>query len=370
MGDHMTIMRRAATMLLAFAGTGFALAAHAAELPKFADLQTGWTTIAPGGETACATGTPYSFHVKPGEGADAEKLLIFLNGGGACWTGDHCGIETEPTPYFASADIPENTPQDRTGIFDLDNAANPVANWTQVFAPYCTGDVHLGNRDVTYTNAAGTEVTIRHRGRKNAEAVLAWVYANIEKPERILVAGSSAGAIATPLYAADVADHYPDTDIIAYADGAGGYRDATISGLIENWGFWEDAPDWTDGIGRETATFEDIDRAAMAHAPRIRFAEYDSAYDAVQEMFLRLLGNEERLYPLLQKNRDELAEANPSFRAYTARGTEHTLLRYDRFYTYEEEGVTTRDWLANLIAGEEVESVTCGEPEVCETTLE
>lgn len=162
-----------------------------------------------------------------------------------------------------------------------------------------------------------------------------------------------------------MADNYPDTDIIAYADGSGGYRDAAIAGLIETWGFWNDAPEWTAGIDRDTATFEDIDRAAAAHAPQMRFAEYDSAYDAVQEMFLRLLGNEERLYPLLQKNRDELAEAIPSFRAYTARGTEHTLLRYDRFYTYEEEGVTTRDWLASLIAGEEIESVGCGEPEVC-----
>lgn len=369
----MSFTRRAATTLLALAGAALALAiapAGAAELPKLADLDAGWTAMEPGSETACATGTPYSFHVKPGQGADAKKLMIFLNGGGACWTGDHCDIETEPTPYFASADIPENTPQDRTGIFDLENPENPVTNWTQVFAPYCTGDVHLGNRDVIYTNTDGKEVTIRHRGRKNVQAVLDWVYANVESPERILVAGSSAGAIATPVYAADVADHYPDTDIVAYADGAGGYRDATIAGLIENWGFWDGAPDWTDGIGRETATFEDIDRAAMAHAPRIRFAEYDSAYDAVQEAFLRLLGNEERLYPLLQRNRDELAEAIPSFRAYTARGTEHTLLRYDRFYTYEEEGVTARDWLASLIAGEEIESITCGEPETCEASPE
>ena len=36
---------------------------------------SGWTTIEPGGETSCATGTPYEFHVRPGKGEDAEKLL-------------------------------------------------------------------------------------------------------------------------------------------------------------------------------------------------------------------------------------------------------------------------------------------------------
>lgn len=51
---------------------------------------TSWKTIEPGGETSCATGTPYAFHVRPGEGADAAKLLIFLSDGGTCWTGEQC----------------------------------------------------------------------------------------------------------------------------------------------------------------------------------------------------------------------------------------------------------------------------------------
>src|SRR5690606_33626920 len=107
-GDRMTSTYRAAAMLPALAVASFAWTASAAEMPKLADLEPGWTAMEPGGETACALGTPYSFHVKPGEGADAKKLLIFLNGGGACWTGDQCDIESEPTPYFFSADIPEN----------------------------------------------------------------------------------------------------------------------------------------------------------------------------------------------------------------------------------------------------------------------
>lgn len=325
----------------------------------------GWTTIKPGGETSCATGTPYSFHVKPGEGADAEKLFLFLNGGGACWAGDLCMPESEPSAYVPYADVPANDPRGQKGVFDLAHPENPISSWTHVYASYCTGDVHIGNRDVAYKTSAGDELTIRHRGRTNVEAVLAWVYENVKAPERIIVAGSSAGAVAAPLYAAEVAHHYPAAEIIALADGAGGYRDENVTGLIENWGFWDGAPEWTAAINREAASFQDIDRAAAAHAPQMRVTEFDTAYDSVQEMFLKLLGNDAPLYPLLQKNRDELADAIKGFQSYTARGTAHTLLRYDWFYSFEEEDVRTVDWLRALAEGEEVESITCGEPEMC-----
>lgn len=349
-----------------------AFAATLTGLPACAEESadaSGWTTIEPGGETSCATGAPYEFHVKPGRGEDAEKLLVFLNGGGACWNGNQCSLDEEPTPYVPFAKIDDNDPRKAGGIFDEDNPENPLKNWTQVFAPYCTGDVHLGNRDVTY-DSWKEEFTIRHRGRTNVEAVLDWVYENVKAPERIIVAGSSAGAIAAPFYGAEVANHYGDAEIIALADGAGGYRDPEIAGLIENWGFWEGAPEWVSDIDRETASFEAIDEAAAKHAPKMRVVEYDAAYDSVQEMFLRLLGNEERLYPLLQKNRDELGEKIPGFESYTARGTAHTILRDDWLYTYEEEGVRMVDWLKALADGKDVESVSCGEPETCETAPE
>ena len=38
----------------------------------------------------------------------------------------------------------------QTGIFNLDNPANPFADYTVVFAPYCSGDVHIGASDTVY----------------------------------------------------------------------------------------------------------------------------------------------------------------------------------------------------------------------------
>ena len=129
-------------------------AAEAAPAPAEAATPAAraWTTIAPGGDTLCATGTPYTFHVREG---DASRVMIFLNGGGACWSGDLCDLNTEPTPYTPFAGMDSNDPASMGGVFDAANPGNPFAGWTQVFVSYCTGDAHLGARDVDYPASAG-----------------------------------------------------------------------------------------------------------------------------------------------------------------------------------------------------------------------
>lgn len=339
----------------------FAVPVSAQGLPALDTLEPGWTTVAPGGETSCALGTPYEFHVKPGR---KDRLFVFLNGGGACWNGNQCSLEEEPTPYIPTAQIEHNDPRQLKGVFDETRDENPLKEWTQVFVSYCTGDVHLGYRDATY-DSWKEEFTVHHRGRANTRAVLDWVYANVAAPERVFVAGSSAGGIAAPWYAVEIAQHYPDAAISVLGDGAGGYRDAAVAGLMENWGFWEDAPDWIMQ-GGTPASFEDIWIRAAKAEPRLTLAQFDNAYDDVQEMFLKLLGTETRLHPLVEANRKDLDGAIPGFRSYVAGGTSHTLIRYNRLYTYEVGGMKAADWFRALAEGEEMESVTCGEAAACE----
>lgn len=148
-------------------------------------------------------------------------------------------------------------------------------------------------------------------------------------------------------------------------DGAGGYRDPAVAPLMEHWGFFDDAPVWvTDG--RTPGTFEEIWHRASIAAPNLTLAQFDNAYDAVQEMFLKLLGTEARLYRLIEANRSDLAATIPGFRSYVAGGTPHTLIRFDRLYTYEVEGVKATDWLRALAEGGPVESVSCGSAAACE----
>ena len=60
-------------------------------------LEPGWNVIEPGGDTVCSDGTPYKFFVRPGA---ADKLMVYFQGGGACWTGGTCDPDLKPTYYI------------------------------------------------------------------------------------------------------------------------------------------------------------------------------------------------------------------------------------------------------------------------------
>lgn len=333
----MTIKRRASLLASCALALGIG-AAQAAE---------GWTEVHPGGETQCATGTPYSFHTRR---TSSSNLLIFFNGGGACWNGVLCDPSSEPTPYVPATSMSHNKAASHSGLFDLDNPENPVRDWNMVFVGYCTGDVHLGSQTVTYDKPDGSRVEIAHQGFANASAALDWTYEAVEAPETVFVAGSSAGSIAAPFYASLIADHYPDARIVQLGDGAGGYAGDGPGGLLEAWGFLKiagqafgDAP---------LSGFNSIYQAAKAAHPDMLLAHYDAASDKVQNDFSALLGDEGRLPDTLWANRADLSASIEDFTSFTAGGDVHTILRSPLLYTYRIGNTRFVDWLRAYLDGD------------------
>jgi hypothetical protein len=331
------------------------------EVARLDDLQPGWNTIAPGGETTCSDGSPYQFVVRA---ANPAKLLVYFQGGGACFDGRTCDPDRDPsyTVNLSSLD-----PGGLNGIFAFDHPENPFGDSSAVIVPYCTGDVHLGDRDEVYQAPAARghashPVTVRHRGATNARAVLDWTYAHFLRPESIFVTGSSGGAIPSPFYTHEIAQRYPDARIAQLGDGAGGYRGAAASGLHDQWRLLEvlsGLEEFAQMPPREFS-FEKLYAAVARRHPRITFAEYDTAEDSVQLRFLRLAGvNSTRLLPLLRANYADIKESVDNFRTFLAGGDLHTILARPQFYTYAANGVRVRDWVAALAAGEPVSDVEC-----------
>ncbi|MCL4255018.1 MAG: hypothetical protein KJ043_14735 [Anaerolineae bacterium] len=150
------------------------------DMPAFADLPAGeWTQIATGGDTICMYDTPYSFFVRPAS-EPTDKLMVYFEGGGACWDGFTCGAIGQ----FASQFEVGEEPPASFGMFDFENEANPVTDYNTVFVPYCTGDIHGGDEVVTFDvpkeqlGVDFDEITVHFNGRKNSQAVLDWVYDN------------------------------------------------------------------------------------------------------------------------------------------------------------------------------------------------
>jgi len=324
-------------------------------------LPAGWSSFAPGGDTTCSDGSPYRFFVRPG---DPSKLMVFFQGGGACWTRETCDPAGRPT---YTVNIAEDYTPYPFGAFNFHNPDNPFKDYSVVMAPYCTGDVHLGASDTVYppTEEGAQPLTIRHQGRANAQAVLDWTYANVPDPEQVFVTGSSAGAIPSPFYASLIADQYPSARIAHLGDGAGGYRrmngDARPD---ESWGtfdFINQEPGFAD-LKPDGFNYEQLYIAAARAHPDILFAEFDAAEDAVQKRFLAIGGSKDvQLVEALTANHADILAAVPNFRAFIAGGSSHTILRRPEFYSYGANGTSVRDWVAALAAYEQVANVSCSD---------
>ena len=118
-----------------------------------------WELVAGSEDCACADGSDYSYWVRDG---DPERVVFYLQGGGACFSGQGCSFTGEGNSYDVTADPsePGDDPSVWSGVFDFDNPLNPLADHSFVVALYCTGDVHVGNRTTDYGNG----LIVRHNG--------------------------------------------------------------------------------------------------------------------------------------------------------------------------------------------------------------
>ena len=319
---------------------------------------TDWQKISPAANTTCSDGSPYSFFVRQG---DPNKLLVYFQGGGACWFRQNCDPQMSPSYSIQVGNIDTAN----FGIFNLDNPDNPFKDHTTVFAPYCTADVHMGASDTVYppVEEGQTDLVIRHQGRANVEAVLQWTYEHVPSPQSIFVTGSSAGAIPSPLYTALIADHYVNARIAQLGDGAGGYRRTNNdSRPDEQWGTFDfiTQEQGFANLRPETMTYESLYIAAAQAHPDITFAEYDAAEDAVQKRFLSMSGQKDvALQQAIEANHADIRREVGNFSSYIAGGDSHTILGRPEFYTLASNGVAIRDWVAALANFETVENVTC-----------
>jgi hypothetical protein len=329
-------------------------------IPVLADLTEIWTQINPGGETVCSTGDPYSFFVHPGT---SDNLLIYFDGGGMCWNAETCGLRQSQLFTESIAETAADISTGYGGIFDLANPENPFAADSMVFVPYCTADLHMGNSTVTY-GEGDAAVEIQHKGFVNASAALDWTYANFASPERIFITGVSAGSPGAIFHTPFIMEHYQDVPVSELGDSGGGWRvvNSELTEAFTNWGTIPLLPDWIegfDGVTAETLSFETLYTATAAAYPDNRFAQYNTAQDRVQNLYLTLMNPIANHNTALPASLDDISADTPNFRSYTAGGLEHGIIGGGLFYTYAVDGLRLRDWVSDLAFGDLPDTVIC-----------
>ncbi len=312
-----------------------------------------WISIAGGDDCVCSDGSEFELWQRP---ADPTRVVLFFEGGGACFSAETCG----PLSPIYTKNLELGEQPRGSGIFDADNAENPFGRYSMVYVPYCTGDAHLGDRVNRYSDS----LTISHSGFDNASKGLETVISEFPDVEQLVVAGSSAGSIPAPAFAGLAADALPDAEIIAVGDASGAYPDVPeLNARIgAEWGVLENVPDWpvTNGLTARQWSFPGLYVQAGTQHPDITFARFDHAFDGVQSFFSGLLDiDASDLLGMIEATEAQIEAAGVPVASYIAPGDDHTILGSDEFYDLEVEGVRLVDWVTTLADGDVPADVRC-----------
>lgn len=319
------------------------------------------------------TDPTFSFWAKRGK---SKNLVVYFEGGGACWNDFSCTFPIVPglpaqVPQTFVPQVPPGGPQTYSGIFDASQPANPVKDWSMVYIPYCTGDVHVGSRDRVYTNVGHpvfplpSFFQIHHGGFDNFMVVMDWVRKNIEHPNRVFVAGSSAGGYGASTNFPWVQQAFPKAKLSVLADASQGVLSQGFDGSDpgrKSWGPQLKADVF--GSNGDAVASPDILAVAAAKFPRARVAQFTTQVDLVQVEFHGLAAvfnppgascsnipvswNNQMLAGLVPR-----AASVPNFRYYLAAGTYHTILRSPQMYSESSTGRPFADWLTALVKGDD-----------------
>lgn len=338
------------------------------------DAADGWVRIVPEPVTidgrlytpTCsdAPGTTPAFSYFYHKGT-ADGLAVFFNGGGACWNDATCSKPrlAGDRAFFSGKDdqdavgvykaelLPGDGPSHMTGILDRTNPDNPVHDWSMLFVPYCTGDVHSGSNSAQYRFPdTGKPFTIQHRGWDNMQVIMHWMRTNVPQPARLLVTGSSAGAYGAATHYASLRAMYPGSRAVFLGDSGQGVTTPQFEQVRnKNWNYTLPVsvfgPD-----AKDTPDTEVVARLA-AYFPKDRFAQFTTIHDATQTAFYAQMVPGQACNAWSSEMSRELAarQASPNFRSYVAEGDTHTILRAPLFFAEQSGGMPFAAWLGTLL---------------------
>jgi hypothetical protein len=289
----------------------------------------------------CLTGGEYTMATRD---TGSEDLMIFLQGGGACWS-DLCLATEQAAPGIPAL-----------GVLDPANSSNPVADWNTVYLPYCDGSLHAGDQDVD-TDDDGVADRF-HRGLHNLSASLDVAVNTFPAPRRILLTGSSAGGFGTTYALPLVRQLYPDVPIELINDSGLGLgridEPAFIEQLLTEWNATAFFPESCETCIGDDGHITDYHKYQLSEDVNFRLGMMSYTRDPVIAVTFVQVGGEAFEEALLGEL-DDLEAAYPErVKSFVATGAEHTFLLGDLQQT--AGGVTVADWVSAMLLGENWET--------------
>jgi hypothetical protein len=153
---------------------------------------------------------------------DARAVMFYLQGGGACYDAKSCG-QNASTPIagenFSHKKFDEWTETlGNQGIFNTKNPTNPVAGWNHVYVPYCTGDLHGGDREEA--SVRGVPGKQQFVGYRNVHNILKLLAPYFKDAEDVALVGASAGGVGVLINYPQVVEAFGGRSVAALVDSA------------------------------------------------------------------------------------------------------------------------------------------------------
>lgn len=302
---------------------------------------------------------------------NTKKLAIYLNGGGACFNKPTCDANPSSFNEADMFDLYNSAKND--GIFDENNVNNPIGDWSVMFIPYCTGDVHMGTR--WQGRALDISKPQAFVGAYNFEKAIIFIQSYFKKQgvEEILLFGISAGGYGVYTNFLKLKQYFSNVKITLINDSGPLINDMQvfnpifqlgavgIYGIIPPPGFF--APGFFD------YGFTPYMHAYLSNRfPKDNFALVSSLEDNVIRYFLGFtypnavderVPAEEFKQSLLNLRNDYLIPDTRWSTFYTKGDTHGQVQENDRFYENSStDGTTLSEFVARIINGEQKLHVT------------
>jgi hypothetical protein len=256
--------------------------------------------------TKCRDGSLAGFFLHQGS---ERKLLMYLEGGGACSNVNLCRFNQSNVNEAFAGDgstligSAAGVVQDRqqpgvftefdhqgtpAGVFDLENPMNPFKGWSAVYVPYCTGDIHAG----TKTGDVPGLTNQNFHGHLNMKVFMSRLVPTFAgKLDYVILSGASAGSLGTLMNYSMVQDAFGEVHVDALADSGLPFRDMFWPTCLQK--RWRDAWGLNDAMPRDcTECFREDGSGIVEYAsylwrkhPKLRIAAISRTEDEIIRLF-------------------------------------------------------------------------------------
>lgn len=306
--------------------------------------------------TECRNGDQTGVWVRPAADGNTDKLALFMQGGGACFNTFTCFINIAADGGGA----PGNG-----GVFDSQNAANPLRDYSFVFFPYCTGDVFMGTK-MGDVDGHGTQ---KFYGRLNLQQTLSRIVPTFPDATEIVFTGQSAGGFGAAANYDFMAAGWPDQKPVLIDDSAPIFRDQYLSPCLQQawrdlWGIDAALPaDCDDCFNADGGGLANYLSFIQEKYPDRSFGLISSTEDTTIRSFFGYGENDcaniDSIFPQsmgagtfangLYDLRDTVL-TEPNFGTYIIDSSTHVWTG-NAMYSTTVNGVVLADWMSDLIAG-------------------